>query len=196
LYLGRLNFKKGLDLLARAFGQLARQHGDVHLLLAGPDDDGYGDTVRQWLANEGVLSRCTFAGMLLGARKLAALRHADVFVLPSYTENFGLALVEAMASGLPVVISNRVNIWREVSAARAGLVVDCDAEEVCRALAAVLADPAGRQAMGVRGRRLVRERFSWEASGERMVEVYRQLLAEHGNGHAANRWRREISACA
>lgn len=196
LYLGRLNFKKGLDLLARAFGQLARQHDDVHLVLAGPDNEGYGATVRQWLAKENVLSRCTFTGMLLGSRKLMALRHADVFVLPSYTENFGLALVEAMACGVPVVISNRVNIWREVEEAGAGLVVGCDAEEVRRALAAVLADPASRQAMGGRARRLVEERFSWGAAGDRMVEVYRQILAEHGQGITANRLRREASACA
>lgn len=196
LYLGRLNFKKGLDLLAKAFGQLARQRDDVHLLLAGPDNDGYGAMVWQWLANEGVLARCSFAGMLLGSRKLMALRHADVFVLPSYTENFGIAVVEAMACGLPVVISNRVNIWRDVAAAQAGIVVDCDADELSRALAAVLADPTGGKAMGERARRLVRERFTWGAAADRMLEVYREILAEHKQGMTASRLRREASACA
>jgi glycosyltransferase involved in cell wall biosynthesis len=196
LYLGRLNFKKGLDLLARAFGQLVRQREDVHLLLAGPDNEGYGATVRRWLEAEGVLQRCTFAGMLVGSRKLAALRNADVFALPSYTENFGVAVVEAMACGLPVVISNRVNIWREVAEAGAGIVVDCDAEEVRRALAALLDDPAGRQGMGKRARRLVRERFSWEAAGDRMVEAYRQILTEHRQRMTTNRLQGEASACA
>ena len=177
LYFGRLNFKKGLDLLARAFGQLARERGDVHLVLAGPDDDGYGRVVRRWLAVEGAGGRSTFAGMLLGADKLAALSGADVFALPSYTENFGVAVVEAMAAGLPVVISDRVNICREVADARAGLVVGCDAEALRRGLAAVLDDPAGAAAMADRARRLVAEQFTWSAAGARMVDVYRRIVA-------------------
>jgi len=196
LFLGRLNFKKGLDLLARAFGHLARQREDVHLLLAGPDNEGYGATVRRWLAAEGVLHRCTFTGMLVGSQKLAALRNADVFVLPSYTENFGVAVVEAMACGQPVVISNRVNIWREVAEARAGLVVACDASEVSRALATVLDDPAGRDAMGARARRLVAERFSWRAAGQQMVEVYREILAGREQRTVPGRSQRGGSLCA
>jgi glycosyltransferase involved in cell wall biosynthesis len=195
LFLGRLNFKKGLDILARAFAELARRREDVHLLLAGPDDDGYGRTVRGWLEAEGVLHRCTFAGMLVGPRKLAALANADVFVLPSYTENFGVAVVEAMACGLPVVISNRVNIWREVAEAGAGQVVGCNAGEVSRALAAVIEDTAGRPAMAARARTLVAERFSWAATGRQMVEVYREIVAEHGQGAAVSRVQREKSAC-
>jgi len=195
LFLGRLNFKKGLDLLAKAFGELGRRREDVHLMLAGPDD-GYGDTVRRWLKAEGVLHRCTFAGMLLGSRKLAALRNADVFVLPSYTENFGVAVVEAMACRLPVIISNRVNIWREVAEARAGLVVGCDANEVSRAIAAVLDDPASRAAMTERARRLVAARFTWAVAGQRMVEVYREILAEHAHSSAAAQAQMEGSTCA
>ncbi len=195
LFLGRLNFKKGLDLLVKAFGQLARQRQDVHLVLAGPDDDGYGAAVRGWLEQEGVLERCTFAGLLLGERKLAALKGAQVFVLPSYAENFGVAVVEAMACGRPVVISDRVNIWREVEEAQAGLVVGCDADEVTRALAALLDDPIQRAAMAERARRLARQRFDWSAAGQRMVEVYRGILAERGRGLAAQRVVEEGSPC-
>lgn len=177
LFLSRLNFKKGLDLLVKAFGQIARQRDDVQLVLAGPDDDGYGAQVRQWLEAEKVLGKCTFTGMLLGREKLAALRDADVFVLPSYSENFGIAVAEAMACGLPVLISNKVNIWREVAEARAGLVVNCDAEEVSNALLTLLDDSLLRKDMGQRGRRLVAERFTWEAVGDQMVQVYRQILS-------------------
>lgn len=184
LFLGRLNFKKGLDLLARAFTELARRRPDAHLVLAGPDDDGYGGTVRGWLGEAGVLDRCTFTGLLLGARKVAALQRADVFVLPSYSENFGVAVVEAMACGRPVVVSDRVNIWREIAQAGAGRVVSCDADAVGRGLAAVLDDPHAA-AMGERGRRLVAERFTWAAAGARMLEAYHGILDE-----------REVRACA
>jgi len=176
LFLGRLNFKKGLDLLARAFGHVARKCDDVGLVLAGTEDGGYGARVRQWLAAEGVLGKTTFTEMLLGAEKLSAFRAADVFVLPSYSENFGISVIEAMACEVPVVVSNKVNIWREVIEAGAGLVVDCNAEALAGALVTLLGDSARRKAMGRQGRRLVEERFTWEAVGERMTEVYRQIV--------------------
>ncbi len=177
LFLGRLNFKKGLDLLAKAFGQIGRRREDVQLILAGPDGDGYGAQIRQWLKAERVLGQTTFTGMLLGSQKMSAFRDADVFVLPSYTENFGIAVVEAMASGLPVVISNKINIWREVAEARAGLVVNCDVQEISSALLTLLVDPMRGKEMGKRGRRLVEKRFTWETVGEQMVQVYRQILS-------------------
>jgi glycosyltransferase involved in cell wall biosynthesis len=194
LYLGRLNFKKGLDLLAKAFGEVVRERDDVHLVLAGPDDDGYGAEVRQWLVADGVIGKCTFTGMLLGADKLAAFSDADVFVLPSYTENFGVAVVEAMVCGLPVVISNKVNIWREVAQAHAGLVVNCDAQEVSNALLTLLEDPLHGKEMGRRGRWLVEERFTWEVVGEQMVQVYHQILSKRNlptmRSQAAGSWSR------
>ncbi len=180
LFLGRLNFKKGLDLLARAFGQIGRRREDVQLILAGPDSDGYGAQIRQWLKAERVLGQTTFTGMLLGSQKMSAFRDADVFVLPSYTENFGIAVVEAMASGLPVVISNKINIWREVAEARAGLVVNCDEHEISSALLTLLVDPMRGKEMGKRGRRLVEKRFTWETVGEQMVQTYREILSRRG----------------
>ena len=106
---------------------MVRRRQDVHLVVAGPDNDGWGGRVRDWLQAAGLADYATFTGMLLGEEKLAALRDAQMFVLPSYSENFGLAVVEAMACGLPVVISDQVNIWREVAAAGAGLVGPCEA---------------------------------------------------------------------
>ena len=179
LFLGRLNFKKGLDLLTKAFGEIARRRNDVHLMLVGPDNDDYAVNIRRWLRARDLLGRATFAGMLSGPKKLAAFRDADVFVLPSYTENFGIAVVEAMASSLPVVISNKVNIWSAIADARAGLVVDCDVEQLSEAVLTVLDDPVLGREMGQRGRRLVEERFTREAVAEQMMQEYRRILARH-----------------
>ncbi|MCX5892045.1 MAG: glycosyltransferase, partial [Deltaproteobacteria bacterium] len=118
--MGRINFKKGLDLLVQALAQVVRRRPDVHLVVAGPDNDGWGARVKDWLKAAGISDYATFTGRLLGEEKPAALRDARMFVLPSYSENFGLAVVEALACGLPVVISDQVNIWREVEAAGAG----------------------------------------------------------------------------
>jgi glycosyltransferase involved in cell wall biosynthesis len=178
LFLGRLSFKKGLYLLAKAFGEVGRKRDDLRLVVAGPDDEGCGVQVRRWLEAEGVLEKSTFPGMLLGSEKLAAFRDADMFVLPSYTENFGIAVVEAMACRLPVVISNRVNIWREVGDANAGLVVNCDVQEVGQALFTLLEAPGLGREMGKQGRQLVEARFTWEAVGEQMIQVYEQILTK------------------
>jgi glycosyltransferase involved in cell wall biosynthesis len=177
LFLGRLNFKKGLELLAKAFAQVAREREDVHLVLAGPADPGYGEKVKKWLADEGLLARATFTGMLLGEEKLAALRDATLFVLPSYSENFGLAVVEAMACGLPVIISDQVNIWREVQEGGAGRVGPCQAAWFAGAMAELLAQEDRRRRLGERGAALVRERFQWSHLARRLEEVYAAVLA-------------------
>jgi glycosyltransferase involved in cell wall biosynthesis len=176
LFLGRINFKKGLDLLAKAFGEVRRNRGDAHLLIAGPDSDGYVDQVRSWLSDEGALDAVTFAGMVTGSRKIALLKRAEMFVLPSYSENFGIAVAEAMAAGLPVVISNKVNIWREVDEAGAGLVVNPDAHEVTGAILKLLEYPALAKQMGERGRRLVQDRFTWDVAGEKLLQLYREIV--------------------
>jgi glycosyltransferase involved in cell wall biosynthesis len=181
LFLGRLNFKKGLDLLAKAFGAVARTRSDVHLFLAGPDDEGYGRKVCQWLGDEGALDRATFAGMLSGEHKAAAIAAAELFVLPSYSENFGFAVVEALAAGVPTIISNKVNIWREVSDARAGLVVNCDADELARAISTLLDDTDLRCSLSDAGKQLVADKFTWPNVAARMVAVYRDVIAKSPN---------------
>ncbi len=114
LFLGRITFKKGLDILAHAFGRINRARPDTHLVIAGPDSEGYSTKVRQWLSEAGVLDRATFTGMLQGRVKRGAYEAASVFVLPSYTENFGLTIIEALGYGTPVLISTKVNIFREI----------------------------------------------------------------------------------
>ncbi|MBL6934957.1 MAG: glycosyltransferase [Alphaproteobacteria bacterium] len=177
LFLGRINFKKGLDILADAFVRLAAGRNDVHLVIAGPDDEGLGDKVKRTLNRGGVLSHTTFTGMLEGADKLAALNESALFVLPSYSENFGIAVVEAMACGLPVLISDRVNIWREVEDSGAGRVTPPDSTAFASAMDELLDDPMARRHMGEQGRRLVEERYRWDRIGDRLAAVYADIQA-------------------
>jgi glycosyltransferase involved in cell wall biosynthesis len=179
LFLGRLNVKKGLDLLAEAFGTLARSRNNLELIVAGPDEHNYEFQVKRWLIKEGVDGNCIFAGMLTGENKLSALQSADIFVLPSYSENFGIAVVEAMAVGLPVVISDRVNIWREIAEAGAGLVVRCDVGELTRALSTLLDDQELRLSMGERGRQLVERSFTWQVTAREMADLYERIVGDH-----------------
>jgi len=186
LYMGRLTFKKGLDILARAFAKMARERDDLHLLLAGPADEGYEQKVRGWLADGGVLKKATFAGLMEAEDRFAVMQLADVFALSSYTENFGQAVAEAMASGLPVVISDQVNIWPEVLKADAGLVVPCDADATAQALRAVVNDPIRRRQMGRNGRRWVMENLPWETVGAQMVRAYEETVRDR-RAHLASR---------
>lgn len=181
LFLGRLNFTKGLDILVPAFSHVAHAGCDAHLVIAGPWDDGYGKRVQGWVEKSGLSNRVTFTGMLQGVRKLAALRDADVFVMPSYTESFGIAVTEAMACGLPVVISNKVNIWREVAQAGAGIVTDCDERQCGQALLSILEDLTSAQSMGERGRYLVETRFNWRVVGENLEDAYKKSILGSGS---------------
>jgi glycosyltransferase involved in cell wall biosynthesis len=176
LFLSRLNFKKGLDLLIPAFARVAAQHQDLHLVIAGPDD-GMEAQARGWVAEHGIGERASFAGLVSGPAKLAALRDAACFALPSYSENFGIAVIEAMACGLPVLISDKVNIWREIAGAGAGVVARTEVADVAAKLDRLLADPAAAGAMGARGRAYVGAHYDWAKIAERLEAVYRALAA-------------------
>jgi glycosyltransferase involved in cell wall biosynthesis len=179
LFLGRINFKKGLDLLVQALARVVRKRRDLHLVVAGPDDDGWGVRVKGWLQQEGIADCATFTGMLLGEEKLAALRDARLFVLPSYSENFGIAVIEAMACGLPVVISDQVNIWREVEAAGAGLVTPCAVDPLAAALERLVAEADTAADMGRRGKELVARRFQWDSIALDLQAVYSGIIANY-----------------
>lgn len=175
LFLGRINFKKGLDLLVPAFSQVAKQYSNARLAIVGPDDEGYGSKVRQWCVEHGVRDKAFFVDHLgLEAVKQAYV-DADVFVLSSHTENFGMTVVEAMACGCPVVISDQVNIWREVQQEGAGVVVRLDPHEVAEAICHVLANRNAAEDMGARGRRAAERRYAWPRIVDRFTQVYREL---------------------
>jgi glycosyltransferase involved in cell wall biosynthesis/SAM-dependent methyltransferase len=176
VYFGRIDFKKGLDLLARAFGEVARCNRKARLVLAGPESPGYGAKVREWLRDAEVLDRTTFLGPLAGADRIALLRRARLVALLSYSENFGQVVAEAMAAGAPVVISDRVNIWPEIESSEAGIVVPCEAGAAARAIETLLADPAAARAMGNRGRAWVESNWTWPKVAGEFLGVYSAIF--------------------
>lgn len=179
LFLGRLHPVKGLDLLAQAFSRIAASPSfrDVFLVVAGPDESNLRPKLEETLGSAGLLDRILFTGMLDARAKLSALAAADLFVLPSYSEGLSLATLEALACGVPVVITESCN-FPEVAAAGAGEVVRADARALEAALRKVLRDEAMRARMGAMGRRLVEERYTWDKLGDRMLELYRDVLSE------------------
>jgi glycosyltransferase involved in cell wall biosynthesis len=124
LFLSRLHPKKGCDMLIEAFATIRKDVPDLHLILAGPDQVGLRDRLSSLIERLAVGSHITWTGMLRGDLKWGAFYASEAFVLPSHQENFGIAVSEALACGLPVLISNKVNIWREIEADDAGIVGD------------------------------------------------------------------------
>lgn len=176
LFMGRVNFKKGLDLLVPAFARVARERPDIHLVIAGPDNEGYGRKVRLWLEELGAAGAATFTGMLQGQDKLAALRDAEMFILPSYTENFGISVLEAMVCEVPVIVSDKVNLWREVKNAGAGLICSTDVRDIAATIKTLLNDSELEMRMGRAGKDLVIKNYQWSVVARKMESVYRSIV--------------------
>jgi len=177
LFLSRFDRKKGLDLLLEAFARVHNHCPEVLLLLAGAGDPALIAQLREDAQRLGITPHVIWAGFLTGEDKWAALRQADVFALPSYSENFGIALVEALACGCPVVLSDQVGIHREIARAGAGLVTPCQVNELAQALLDVLTDAALRRRMSENGVRLARQQFSLDAVSRKLVESYGTVIA-------------------
>jgi glycosyltransferase involved in cell wall biosynthesis len=183
LFFGRLHFKKGVDTTIRAFAAPARERDDVILELAGPDR-GLRCQAEQWVAEAGLGERSLFTGMVAGDDKRVLLGGSDAFVLPSQSENFGISVIEAAACGIPVIISDRVNLWRDFGDARAGLVAPPTVEAFTGCLRFVLDNSAEAAAMAGRGADLVRRRFAWEALGDQYERMYMEA-AQGGAGDSS-----------
>jgi glycosyltransferase involved in cell wall biosynthesis len=180
LFLSRVHPKKGLDLLVPAFVRVEPK--DAMLVIAGPEEDGYGTVVRRVVEQHGLGHRVLFCGMLHGSERVAALADADLFVLPSYQENFGTVVVEALAAGVPVVISDQVNIHEEIAAARVGSVVRTEADELASAITHWLGNEPMRKATGKTGRAFAFENYSWIDVARRWKSSYQTLHAIGGSG--------------
>jgi glycosyltransferase involved in cell wall biosynthesis len=184
LFLSRIHEKKGCDLLVEAFGRVAAADPALHLVIAGPDRTGLRQKLERLAERAGVTARTTWPGMLQGDAKWGAFYASEVFALPSHQENFGIAVVEALACGLPVVISNKVNIWREIAADQAGLVHPDTPEGTARALQQWLAlSFAERALMRRRALAAFRERFTVEAMANSLLAV----LGERSGAPALHR---------
>ena len=185
LFMSRIDPKKGLDLLIPALERLlvgaAHESSlpNFHFVLAGtnPQDPDYEHQIQEQVKASSLASRTTITGFVTGELKAALLHDADLFVLPSYYENFGIAVAEAMVAGTPVVISDQVHIWEEVKGAEAGWICPCEVDALTQALRESLQNAGERQRRGVKGQKYALSNYSWDAIAQQTIQVYRQILA-------------------
>ncbi len=186
LFLGRLHPGKGLEYLIPALAAL--QNADAVLVAVGPDSGGFRAQLEQRARVLGVEHRVVFAGLLEGTDKVAALVDADVFCLPSDHENFGVAVVEALAAGTPALVSKHVPVGKEIVDRGAGAIVPQDPTQLAAELDRWLSDPTLRRGASERGKALAWERYDWLEIARRWPAHYR-AAAEAAAARHTNRTR-------
>ncbi|RUS94995.1 glycosyl transferase [Dulcicalothrix desertica PCC 7102] len=178
LFMSRIDPKKGLDLLIPALERIQAQGLNFHFILAGtnPQDPNYETSIRTQLENSPLHQHTTITGFVTGASKSALLEASDIFVLPSYYENFGIAVAEAMVAGRPVVISDQVHIWHEIYNSQSGWVSKTEINSLTEAIIQALQNPQERIKRGANAKECALNSFSWDAIGHQMVEYYREIM--------------------
>jgi glycosyltransferase involved in cell wall biosynthesis len=177
LFMSRIEPKKGLDLLIPALESLAKEM-PFHLVMAGanPQEPEYEAMIRDRFQTSILGDRTTFTGFVTGSLKTDLLHCADVFVLPSYYENFGIAVAEAMAVEVPVVISDQVHIHTDITRSNSGWVCECDVESLKKSLKDALQNPDQRRIRGANGLAFSREVYSWAAIAPQVIAKYQSVL--------------------
>ena len=173
LFLGRIHRKKGCDLLIEAFGKVAQTDPDLHLVMAGPDQQQWSATLKEMAQNAGIAARVHWPGMLIGDSKWGAFFASEAFVLPSHQENFGIAVAEALACGRAVLLADKVNIAEDIAADKAGLMELDTAEGTLRLLQRWIAmTPAEKAAMGERARSCYHRRYDMRENAKAIIRLF------------------------
>ncbi|RCJ18204.1 glycosyl transferase group 1 [Nostoc minutum NIES-26] len=181
LFMSRIDPKKGLNLLIPALEKLLAIGGHFHFVLAGtnPQDPEYELKIKSQIENSLLRSHTTITGFVTGELKASLLQAADLFVLPSYYENFGIAVAEAMVAGVPVVISDQVHIYQQVRDSESGWVGTTDVQAIFELLQEALQNPQERQRRGLNAQKYALENFSWDAIAQQTILAYKQILADN-----------------
>jgi len=179
LFLSRINWKKGLDRLVKAW----RRVPDRLLVIAGNDEENYRAEVERLARAEGVIDRIRFVGPVAGQDKWLLYRNAELFVLPSYSENFGIVVLEAMAMSCPVVVTPEVGLAATVAECDCGRVVSGEPEPLAAAINDLLANEPLRRALGRRGQDVANSRFLWPSVAGQMEQAYREVLNNVASAH-------------
>lgn len=179
LFLSRLSPQKGLDMLIGAWDRITDQHPEAMLVIAGPDYEGYERNVRQWVSTRKSPSSVLLTGLVVGELKWSLYARASFFVLPSYTENFGNVVTEALAAGTPVIAS-QATPWSVLRERDLGAWIPVDADVLSHAMLEFLDKPDDvLKAMGSRGREYVATELTWRMAGQKMKLIYESILAGH-----------------
>ncbi|TAF03015.1 MAG: glycosyltransferase [Nostocales cyanobacterium] len=178
LFMSRIDPKKGLELLIPALEKVLTAGFNFHFILAGtnPQDPIYEQKIKSRIENSQLKSRTTITGFVTGEAKIGLLQTADLFVLPSYYENFGIAVAEAMVAGVPVIISDQVHIYQQVLDSESGWVGTTDVESMVKLLTSALSNPQECQRRGLNAQKYALQNFSWDAIAQQVIQAYQEII--------------------
>jgi glycosyltransferase involved in cell wall biosynthesis len=179
LFLGRINYIKGLDLLMDAWSIVCDRIKDAKLIIAGPVSDSEGRQIRESFFRQFGTGSVDFIGMVRGEEKASLLANTRMLVMPSYLESFGNSILEAMGAGIPVIVTNRVNLAPEISASDAGLVVELSPTEIAEAICTLMIDDERAEALVSNGRSFVKEFLPGKVI-PRYRALYKEAASVHG----------------
>jgi glycosyltransferase involved in cell wall biosynthesis len=174
---GRIHPKKGCELAVQALASLAGEHENAHLVLIGPNENNYLSTVKLVAQQNGLGRRVHHVAQVEGAALVAAYTDLDCLLLPSYSESFGNVVVEAMAAGCPVLISDQVGVAPEVTEAEAGLVFPLKIEAIETAMRELINRADQGKELGKCGQLLAQQRFTPQSVAAATIEMYQQVLS-------------------
>lgn len=177
LFLSRIDVKKGLDLLIAAFAKISPQHPDTHLIICGGGEPVLIEKLKTMAAVAGITEKITWAGQVTGDLRLAAFSAADLFVLPSHSENFGIALLEAMAAGLPCLSTDQVALAADAALENAVQLTAREPQAIADALHALLTSDSRRQSLSQSARTLARRDYSLPAMGFSLHQLYQEITS-------------------
>ena len=179
LFMSRIEPKKGLDLLIPALESILESGVDFQFILAGsnPQDADYETGIKVKIQHSSLAKYTTITGFVSGDRKNELLTNADLFVLPSYYENFGIAVAEAMAAGVPVAISDRVHVSEDIRQAEAGWVGPLEVDAIADSIKSALLDPQERQRRGLNAKEYAKKHYNWEAIAQQTIDAYQHILS-------------------
>lgn len=180
LYLSRIDRKKNIEGLLSAFAIIARERRDVRLIIAGDGPAEYVKTLKARANSLSIERRVEWLGQVEGDAKSAVLAAADIFVLPSYSENFGIAAVEAMLAGRPCVLADGVGVARKAGAAGACRVAGPEPRALAEAFAQLLDDDAARECIGQRAAAFAQQEYSTAVMARRLIALYASLAPSRG----------------
>jgi glycosyltransferase involved in cell wall biosynthesis len=178
LFMSRIDPKKGLNLLIPALEKLLAEGLNFHFVLAGtnPQDPVYEQKIKSQIDNSTLRSHTSITGFVTGELKSSLLQAADLFVLPSYYENFGIAVAEAMVAGTPVIISDQVHIYQQVHESHSGWVTTTDVLALTESLRTALQNPGECQQRGLNAKEYALHNYSWNAIARQTIQAYKQIL--------------------
>jgi len=178
VFLSRWHEKKRIEMLVEALAKITDL--DWRLVLAGSGEPELAGRIHALVRTHALANRVSFPGFVTGAAKSQLLAEADLFVLPSASENFGIAAAEALAAGVPVVVSRHVALSDEIACGQAGWICGDDADALAACLRTALGDPDERRRRGQNAARLARDTFSWKSCAQKLSAAYQSLLESRG----------------